>query len=410
MFIENEDLKKYARLIAKMGINIRKGEGALINFSTEALPLVRELAKALYDEGAKNVVLQFNDDEITRARYIHGHNEIFDYYPDFEVDFTESAYKDGYHRIAISAPNPELLKGIDRDIQKRANNVALTKRERLYEYMDSGKLKWVVVAFPSVAWANKVFPELPTDQAIEKLWDNIKKVVRLDEEDPVRAWEEHDRSLKVREKWLNDMDFKRIKFQGPGTDITLHLPEGHKWVGGSSETPDGVKYMANMPTEEIFTMPHAKLVNGKVRATKPLSVMGNLIHDFSLVFQNGKVIEVEADENRDVIDSLITMDDGAARLGEVALVCESSPIAESGILFYNTLFDENASCHFALGSSYAETMKNGEKMTEEERGEKGANKSKIHVDFMVGGPDVHVTGFTHDGREIPVLRNGEWVI
>ncbi|MFB0917970.1 MAG: aminopeptidase [Clostridiaceae bacterium] len=404
------ELRKYAELIVKVGANIQKEDGAIITFSSEALPLVRELAKVLYEIGAKDVILRMNDDEITLAKYNLGQDYIFDLYPDFDVDFVDAAYSSNYHRIAISSPNPELLKDVDKDKQKRSQKAMLKATEKLDKHMDAGTLKWIVAAYPTVAWAKKVFPESSDEEAVEKLWESMKKIVRLDTPDPVKAWEEHESELKRRESWLDDQNFKRIRFEGPGTDISVHLAEGHNWIGGASVTPKGEKYIANIPTEEIFTAPHSHRVNGYLRATKPLSVMGNLVEDFSFVFKDGKVIEFKAGKNQEVLEGLMEMDEGASRLGEVALVPDSSPIAESGLLFMNTLFDENASCHFAIGNSYTETIIGGTEMSEEEKAAKGANKSMIHIDFMVGGPDVHVTGYTFQGDEIAILRNGEWVI
>ncbi len=404
------DLRKYAELIVKVGANIQKEDGAIITFSSEALPLVRELVKVLYEVGAKDVILRMNDDEITLAKYNLGHDYIFDLYPDFDVDFIDAAYSSNYHRIAIASPNPELLKDVDKDKQKRSQRVMLKATEKLDKHMDAGTLKWIVAAYPTVAWAKKVFPGATDEEAVEKLWGKMKKIVRLDTEDPVKAWEKHESELKRRESWLDEQNFKRIRFEGPGTDISVHLAEGHKWIGGASVTPKGEKYIANIPTEEIFTAPHSHRVNGYLRATKPLSVMGNLVEDFSFVFKDGKVIEFKAGKNQEVLEGLMEMDEGASRLGEVALVPDSSPIAESGLLFMNTLFDENASCHFALGNSYTETIIGGAEMSEDEKAAKGANKSMIHIDFMVGGPDVHVTGYTFAGDEVAILRNGEWVI
>lgn len=403
-------LTKYARLIVKVGVNLKPGEGAIVAFNSEALPLVRELSAVLYEEGARDVILRMTDDAVTLAKYNFGHEEIFDYYPDFDVDFIDRAYSANYHRIAISSPNPELLKGVDKERQTRSQKAMLKATERLDHHMDSGRLKWVVAAYPSTEWARQVFPDLTAGAAVDKLWEKIAESVRLNTADPVKAWEDHDRELKFRETWLDEQNFKRIRFEGPGTDISVHLAEHHKWIGGSSQTPDGVKYMANMPTEEIFTAPHAQRVNGYLRATKPLSVMGNMVEDFSFIFKDGRVVEFTARKNGEVLESLMKLDEGACRLGEVALVPDSSPVSTAGILFKNTLFDENASCHFALGNSYAETIVGGSGMTEAERTALGGNKSMIHIDFMVGGPDVHVTGYTFDGSEIPVMRNGEWVV
>ncbi len=316
--------------------------------------------------------------------------------------------KNKYHRIALRAPSLDLFGHIDQDkIQRsqRASNVAM---EPVFKYMDSGEIKWVVAGSPSEAWAKKVFPELSVRKAMDALWEKIFQICRIDCDDPVAAWAEHDAKLKARERWLDEQEFEYLQYAAPNAEFTVYLAEKHKWIGGSSETPDGVKYMANIPTEEIFTAPHANKGYGFIKSTKPLVVMGKIVEDFYFTFAEGRCIHFEAKKNEEVLRTLLDMDEGARRLGEVALVPHSSPISQSGLLFNNTLYDENASCHFALGKSYAEAIRDGASMSEEERKALGANDSMIHIDFMVGGPELNVTGYKKDGTAVPVLKNGEW--
>ncbi|PKK40710.1 Aminopeptidase S (Leu, Val, Phe, Tyr preference) [Clostridiaceae bacterium JG1575] len=406
--MDQQKLAQYAKVIAKVGVNAQPGDGFFITFNADGLPLVRLVAKELYSLGAKNVVLRFQDNEVTLARFTQGRDEIFDEYPAFEVDYLEAMYQENYHRIAIVSPDPELMKDVDRDRARRAQTAALDATERLDKYMDSGRLKWVVAACPSPQWARIVFPDLSVEEAMEALWEKIFQATYMNAKDPVQVWTDHEKDLKQKEQWLDAQQFESLHYEGPGTDFTVHLAQDHKWVGGASVTPDGVSYMANIPTEEIFTTPHKTKADGTLRATKPLAVQGHIVEDFSFVFQDGKVVGFEAAKNADILEQMMDMDEGGRYLGEVALVSHSSPISQSGILFSNTLFDENASCHFALGNSYAETLINGERLSQEERTLLGANHSRIHIDFMVGGPSLNVTGRRADGTLVPILEGGEW--
>jgi aminopeptidase len=401
-------IKKYAEVIVGIGVNVQEGDNVLVNTGTEMLELSRAVVRECWRRGARDVVTIIKDDEMTLARYEEGRDEVFDVLPDFEVAYHESMLKEKYHRISLRAPSLDLLGHIAQEKIQRSQKVANVAFEPILKYMDSGEIKWVVAACPSVRWANKVFPDLSDDDALVALWKQIISICRIDCDDPVAAWAEHDARLKAYERWLNEQDFERLHYEGSCADFHVHLADRHKWVGGSSETPDGVKYMANIPTEEIFTTPHADRCVGWIKAPKPLAVMGKIVEDFSFTFAAGQCIHFEARKNRDVLETLLRMDEGARRLGEIALVPHSSPISQSGLLFHSTLYDENASCHFALGKSYAEAVHGGGIMTKEERRELGANDSMIHIDFMVGGPDLQVTGFRKDGTSVPVLVNGDW--
>ncbi|HHX19363.1 MAG TPA: aminopeptidase [Clostridiaceae bacterium] len=403
-------LKKYAEVIVGIGVNVQAGDNVLVNVGTESLELSRAVVRECWRRGARNVITLINDDDIVLARYEEGRDDVFDVFPDFEVEYIESMMKEKYHRIALRAPSLDLLGHIDQGKIQRSQKAANIALKPISKYMDAGDIKWAVAASPSVRWAKKLFPNCSEEDALNALWDQIVSICRIDADDPVAAWAEHDSHLKANERWLNERNFEYLHYEGPDTDLIVQLADRHKWLGGSSVTPDGVKYMPNIPTEEIFTTPHADRCTGRVKATKPLVVMGKIVEDFSFTFEDGRCVDFDARLNGDVIETLLGMDEGARRLGEIALVPHSSPVSQSGLLFHSTLYDENASCHFALGKAYAEAIRGGNTMSEEARRELGANDSMIHIDFMVGGPELQVTGYRKDGVSVPVLVDGEWAI
>ena len=408
--MDKEKLKKYAEVIVRVGINLKEKEGVCITANTEALPLLREVVRACWQAGAKDVITRLMDNDFTLAKFEDGHDFVFDYCPAFKMDYTEAMLKDNYHLISIGAPSLDLLKDVSQEKQRRAEAMEIKLWKIQNKFIECGRVKWVGVSCPTASWARSVYPNLSEAEAVDALWERIFEACRINENDPVKAWEIHEANLKARGKWLDEQKFEYLKYEGPGTNLTVYLAEKHKWVGGSSATLDGVKYMANIPTEEIFTSPHAMKVNGVLKATKPLSRWGKVVKDFHFVFKDGKVVEFEAEENQDILESIMDMDEGGRYLGEVAIVPNSSPISKMSMLFRSTIFDENASCHFALGSSYAETILYGEKMSGKERKALGANDSKIHIDFMVGGPELSITGYKKDGTAVPVLKNGEWAV
>lgn len=401
-------LEKYADVLVKVGVNVQEGDSIQLHSDTESLPLAREIVRLCWRYGAKNVITKISDNDMALAKYDEAKEESLGFFPSFEADYREAMLKEKYHRIFISSPSLDLFADVDQKKIETVQRAALVATQHLDKYMDAGDIKWVVGACPTVRWAKELFPELSQDEALQKLWDTVFKICRVDAEDPVAAWKEHDEGLKLREKWLDEQGFAYLRYEGPGTDLTVYLADQHKWIGGSSDTPDGISYMANIPTEELFTTPHALKVDGTVRSTKPLSVMGKIVEDFGFTFKDGVVVDYEAKKNKEVLDALLGIDEGAKRLGEVALVPDSSPVSRSEILFKTTLYDENASCHFALGSAYAEAVKDGAKLTEEQRIALGSNKSMIHIDFMVGGPELDITGVKKDGTKVPVLSAGEW--
>lgn len=403
-------LEKYAKLAVQVGINLEEKEGLVITTSTEGLPLSRLIAQEAYAAGAKHVELMVNDDEFGLTRFNYGQDYIFEEYPTWKVNQLKEIYEDNYHHCFVISPDPELLKNVNPERVKTSQKTASLAMAPVMKYRMTGITKWVIVAVPSVGWAKSIFKDDTDEVAVEKLWQYIIKASRLDAEDPVKAWEEHDRNLKKYQDYLNGENFEKMHLKGPGTDLEVYLAEDHLWIGGSNDSNKGVPYMANIPTEEVFTTPHAYKVNGTLRSTKPLSVNGNLVENFGFTFEEGKVVNFYAEKGYETLENLLLNDEGAVRLGEIALVQDDSPISNTGILFNNTLFDENASCHFALGRAYGYAIKDGNAMTQEELAAKGANFSLIHVDFMVGGPELEITGYRKDGSEVVLFQKGNWVL
>ncbi len=403
------NIEKYARLAVNVGINLKEKEGLIITGNINTLPLARAIMKEAYDAGAKHVEFQLNDDEMTLIRYEHGKDFVFENFPQWKVDSLEAMYKDDYHHIFIISPNPELLKNVDGNIVAKSQKSSSQAMASVMKYRMTGITKWNIVAMPSIPWAKSVFPELDDKSAVEKLWEKVFAATRVDQDDPVKAWEIHDKNLKKYKNFLNEKQFEKLVLKGPGTDLEVYLAEGHFWMGGSKESQKGDSYVANMPTEEVFTTPHRLKVNGTLKATKTLAVNGKLVDNFGFVFKDGKVIDFYAEKGYDVLKKLMENDEGATYLGEVALVQDDSPISNTGILFNNTLFDENASVHFALGRSYTYAMRNGSNMTEEELMAKGANFSLIHEDFMVGGPELNITAYEKDGTVVELFKDGNWL-
>jgi len=404
-------LEKYADLIVKTGVNIQKGQTLVISSPIECASFARMMAEVAYLAGARDVVISYKDELFSKLRFLQAPEEIFTEFPDWQKEFYLSYVKQGAAFISIAASDPELLKEVNPDrvakVQK-ASNVALQEyRERLM----SNKNPWCVVSIPTKSWAKKVFPSLSEDEAMEELWEAIFKTVRVDAGDPVAAWSHHKNKLKVSADFLNSKQFKFLRYKNSlGTNLEIELPENHIWLGGSEYTPEGVEFIANMPTEEVFTLPKKTGVNGLVVSSMPLNYNGNLIEQFSLTFKAGKIIEFTAVKGYEVLKKLIETDEGSSYLGEVALVPYDSPISNAKILYYNTLFDENASCHLAIGKAYPVCIENGKNMTQQELDQSGVNDSLTHVDFMIGTQDLEIIGVTAQGVEIPVFTNGNFAL
>lgn len=403
-----KNFEKYAELILKKGLNIKKGECFTVSVNEDTLPLVRVIAKQAYKMGVKDIIFLFNDDDLTLSKYLYANDAAFDEFPKFKVEYAENYLKAGYHRLALHTANPELLQSVDPKRLDKWESVSAKANKRVQKYTMNNMVKWVVAAAASPAWAKSLFPDLSVEKAVEKLWENIFAATRVNLDDPIAAWSEHDKNLKKYSKFLNKSQFTKLIYKAPGTDLEVCLVENHIWQGGSGTSKAGATFFANIPTEEIFTMPHAYKVNGVVKATKPLIELGNTIENFSFTLKDGKIVDCTAEKGKDVLKTLLSIDEGASRLGEVALVPHDSPISNTNILFKDTLFDENASCHFAFGAAYPETVENGEKLSASEKKKIGMNESMTHVDFMVGGPELSVIGIDKNGKEVQILKNGNW--
>lgn len=405
-----ENLQKYARLILKVGLNVQPGDNILLRVDENGLPLAREIARQAHALGVHHIHPVFTDDGLTLARFQHAPEEAFDAFPSFFADFTEAAYKGNFHMLALSAPNPELLKAVGSGRISRWQKVMSKASEHLMAYTMGNKVKWSIAALPSPAWAMSVFPDLSQEQAISALWQKIFEATRVTEADPVAAWQKHEAELKRHALFLNEQSFEYLIYTAPGTDLTVYLPKGHVWMGGASQLARGEDFMPNIPTEEIFTLPHAFRVDGTLQATKPLFTRGRMIEGIRLTFKDGAVVDFDASVGRDILEDMLGTDDGARRLGEVALVGDDSPISNTGLLFKNTLFDENAACHFAFGQAYSECLQGADDMDKEQLKQAGVNQSLIHVDFMVGGPQLDVVGVKADGSRVQILQKGNWVV
>lgn len=406
---KNEMLKKYANLAVKMGVNIQEHDTLVINSPIDCSEFARAIAESAYNIGAKNVVVHYNDQKLQKITLNNSSIETLSDVPNWLAESYNSYARTGANFISISSSDPDAFKGIPVEkiaASQKAKQLAL---KEYYENSMSNKIRWCVLSVPSEAWASKVFPELSLDNAMEKLWEVIFSVVRVDTEDPIKSWVNHNKNLDEKISFLNKHCFKTLHYKNnKGTDLTIELPKDHLWLGGGEESTSGIEFNANMPTEEVFTLPKRNGVNGTVISSKPLSYGGNLIDDFSLTFKDGKVIEFTAKEGESVLKQLLSSDDGASYLGEVALVPVNSPISNSGIIFYNTLFDENASCHLAFGKAYPSCLEGGTEMTEEELAQNNVNDSIIHVDFMIGTEDLEITGITENGKSISIFKNGNW--
>lgn len=404
-----QKLNRLAEVAVQVGLGLAPGQELVMTAPLEALPLARLITEQAYKAGATLVTTLYSDDEATLARYRFASDESFDKAPAWLMDGVAAAYKSGAARLAITGSNPALLAGQNPDKVGRANK-ALSKAMRpALDIITRHEINWTIVAAATPEWARLVFPNDAPDAALEKLWDAIFHSTRIDVDDPIANWRRHAQNLQARVDLLNKKQFHAIHFRGPGTDLRVGLSDGHLWSGGGSRAGNGIFGMANMPTEEVFTTPHKDRVSGAVRSTKPLSYQGTLIKDIQVRFENGSITEAHASEGQEVLRRMIDTDEGARKLGEVALVPNSSPISQSGILFWNTLFDENAASHIALGQAYSTCLRGGEKMSADELAQRGANESLIHVDWMIGSGEISVDGVHANGDTESLMRDGEWV-
>ncbi len=401
-------LEKLGEVAVRVGLGLEKGQDLVITAPIAALPLVRFITKHAYMAGAGIVSAFYSDEETTLARYQHAPDASFDKASGWLYEGMAKAYENGAARLAIAGDNPMLLSGQDPAKVARANKANSIAYKPALEKIANFDINWNIVSYPNPSWARQVFPDLPEDAAVAKLAEAIFAASRVNVADPVAAWAEHNANLRKRSTWLNGERFAALHFTGPGTDLTVGLADGHEWHGGASTAKNGITCNPNIPTEEVFTTPHALKVEGHVSSTKPLSHQGTLIDNIRVRFEGGRIVEAKASKGEEVLNKVLDTDKGARRLGEVALVPHSSPISASGILFYNTLFDENASCHIALGQCYSKCFLNGASLTPDEINAQGGNSSLIHIDWMIGSDKVDIDGIRPDGSKVPVMRKGEW--
>lgn len=404
-----ENLKKYAELLVATGINVSKDHTVVLSIDVDQAPLARLVSEAAYERGAKKVIVNWADDGLTRLDYQHQDIETLKDVPEYKIAEMDYIIEEGASRISVRSSDPDALAGLDSDKIAESQKARSTAMRPMMEATQANKISWLVASAAGEEWAKKVFPDLETtEEQVDALWNAIFESVHLYEEDPIAYWENKVDTLQTKADELNKEAFTALHYKAPGTDLTVGLPKGHRWEGAGSTNARGEIFVANMPTEEVFSAPDANRVDGVVVSTKPLSYAGSIIEGMEFHFKDGKVTKVTADKGEEVIKKLIEQDDGASRLGEVALVPDESPISQSGLTFFNTLFDENASNHLALGSAYAFSLEGGTEMTREELNEAGLNESNTHVDFMIGSDQMDIDGIKEDGSSVPVFRNGTW--
>ena len=404
-----EKIAQYAKLAVQVGVNVQKGQEVLVQCPVECAFFARAVAEASFEAGAKDVIVHYADDLLQRIRLEHASMETLTDIPPWKADSHNYYAKRDSVFLMVSSSDPTVLEGVNPQKIAAQRKASRQATKPTVDARMSGAMRWNICAVPSLGWAQKVFPDCPPEEAMQKLWDAIFTAVRIGEGDPISHWKQHQQKLDERTEYLNRMQFDALHYTNSlGTDLTVGLPEGHRWRGGGEYGPTGVFFVPNMPTEEVFTLPHKDRVSGKLVSALPLNYSGSLIDGFAFTFQEGKIVDFSAKTGYETLKALLETDEGAKRLGEVALIPYHSRISNLKILFYNTLFDENASCHLALGDSYTDCLQNHEQMTEEEIRRSGANQSLIHVDFMIGTSDLTVTGISKDGKETLLFQNGDW--
>lgn len=405
-----ENLSKYAKLIVKAGVNVQPGQIVVIDAPVENANLARLITKEAYLQGAGEVVVRYSDEVVSRYKYEYLSTEKFADVPDWFASFRNDYAKENAAFIIIESSNPEALKGID------PKKIALWSKsvnqacKPFYDGMDLGNNPWCIVAASSLKWANKVYPDMSDQEAITALWQAIFKASKVIDDDPIDTWQKHRHSFEKRVNYLNNLNLKTLRYTNSlGTDLTVTLNDEYVFAGGGSYTNKGIYYFPNIPTEEIFTSPYRNGTNGVVYSSLPLNYNGNLINNFKLVFKDGKIVDFDCKTGKDVLEAIINIDEGSRYLGEIALVPYDSPISNLKTLFYNTLYDENAACHLALGKGFSECIKDGLSLNKEQLLEKGINDSLTHVDFMIGTSDLKIVGVTNDSQEVLIFENGNFV-
>jgi aminopeptidase len=406
--IDPVKLDRLAEVAVKVGLQLQEGQDLLVTASALALPLLRRIAEHAYKAGAGIVTPILSDEEFTLARYRFGHDASFDRASGWLYDGMARAFSANTARLAIVGDNPMLLSGEDPQKVARASKANSKAYQPALEKIVNFDTNWNIIAYPSPSWARLVFPDDAEDVAVARLADAIFSASRVDNDDAIGAWTRHNAVLRERTEWLNGQRFSALHYQGPDMDLTIGLADGHEWEGGASTAKNGITCNANIPTEEVFTTPHCRRVSGHVVSSKPLSYQGTLIDNIAVRFEDGRIVEAKASRGAEVLNKVLDTDEGARRLGEVALVPHSSPISKSGLLFYNTLFDENAASHIALGQCYSKCFVDGTKLTPQQIAAQGGNKSLIHIDWMIGSDQTDIDGVRADGSRVPVFRKGEW--
>ncbi len=410
-------LEKYVEVILKVGLNLQPKQRLLIGGPSvshdgipfETAPLVRIITKKAYQMGARLVDVIWADEQLRSIRFQYSSKKYLRLYPKWKIDAKLDIAQAGDACLDIMSPRPDLLKGIDLSVILKFQLFLLKHFKQYSELVSQFSFNWLLIATPNQAWADKILPNIPSNERVQKLWDIIFEICRINEENPISAWQKHDENLKKRCEYLNEKQFKALKLKSSETDLTIGLPKDHVWDGGSLKTKNGFKFQPNLPTEEIFTLPDKDQVDGVVKITKPVLIEGQIIEDCIFKFSKGRIIEANTRIGDKIINSIINIDEGARRLGEIALVPHSSPISRTGMIFYNLLIDENASNHIALGKAYPHSLKNGSELTDEEFSLAGGNNSSIHLDLMVGSGEMNVDGILEDETTESIMQNGEWV-
>ncbi|MFW9999744.1 MAG: aminopeptidase [Candidatus Hodarchaeota archaeon] len=412
-----QKLEKYADVILKIGLNLQPNQRLLIGgptsfydgISFENIPLIRIIAKKAYQMGARLVDVVWDDEQLRLMRFLYGPKKALKEYPKWRIDARFDISQAGDANLHIMNPNPDLLEDVDPSLVSKFQLNFHKQFKPVLDLVTQNALNWLIISTANKAWADKLFPDIPSNEQIQKLWDIIFKICRINEDNPTAVWQKHNENLHKRCEYLNQKQYTTLKLTSPETNLTIGLPNGHIWHGGSVKTQNGLDFTSNIPTEEIYTIPHKDKVDGVVKTTRPVFFQGKIVEDCILKFSNGRIIEAQAKVGNEFLNKTINIDEGARRLGEIALVPNSSPISQTGLLFYNILIDENASNHIALGQAYRNSLKNGNILTEEEFNAAGGNDSLIHVDFMIGSGEMNVDGILEDETVEAIMRNGEWV-
>jgi aminopeptidase len=403
-----ENLDLLAHVAVNVGLGLKPGQELVMTASLDSVALARRITEHAYRAGASLVTALWNDEDSALLRYRHASDASFDHAAKWLYDGMAAAFKSGAARLAITGANPALLSNEDPDKVGRANRAVSQDYRPALELITRHEINWTIVAGATPAWAAAVFPNDSPDEALQKLWNAIFATTRINTVDPASEWRAHDAELQKRAAFMNAKRYFALHYRGPGTDFRLGLADDHEWLGGGTTAGNGVYCIPNMPTEEIFSAPHKNRADGIVTATKPLSHQGTMIEGIQVRFEKGRIVEAHATRGEEVLKKLIDTDEGARRLGEVALVPHSSPIARSGLVFFNTLFDENAASHIALGQTYSSCLRDGDRLTPEQLAAKGANDSLIHVDWMIGSAELDIDGVSASGDKEPLMRRGDW--